>query len=187
MTNGAFRHYLAGFPGSAHDERVLKRTKLAQNPGRFFSPTQYLLGDSAFESRWFLISAYKKPSGHDIPREHEILNEKMKPARAISEHTIGILKCRFPMLRSMRLVLWDAASMMHLLMYVDCCMIMHKLLLKWKGEIPNAWLDNDSSDVTELDASPLDDDDELHRGIPPGADNGLRRDQLMLLFNETPC
>jgi hypothetical protein len=33
----------------------------------------------------------------------------------------------------------------------------------------------------------MDDDDKLHRGIPPGADNGLRRDQLMLFFNETAC
>jgi hypothetical protein len=58
--------YLAGWPGSCHDDRVLKKMKVFNLPEAHFNRQQYLLGDSAFENRWFLVSAYKKPSGAHI-------------------------------------------------------------------------------------------------------------------------
>jgi DDE superfamily endonuclease len=53
------RHYLAGYPGSAHDNRVFKATKLALSPEEHFDPMQYLIGNSAFENQWFMVSALK--------------------------------------------------------------------------------------------------------------------------------
>jgi hypothetical protein len=73
------RYYLAGWPGSAHDERgVFQKTKLFRNPFRFFSPRQYMLGDWAFENSWFIVAAYRKPAGVSSPREHEVFNDAMK-------------------------------------------------------------------------------------------------------------
>jgi hypothetical protein len=94
------RHYLGGFPGSAHDNRIYKATKLATNPGNYFSPREYLIGDSAFENSSTMVSAFKKPKGAVIPARYEKFNEKMAKLRIISEHTIGVLKGRFPWLRS---------------------------------------------------------------------------------------
>ena len=37
------RHYLAGFPGSAHDNRIFRATKLAQTPAEYFDPMQFRL------------------------------------------------------------------------------------------------------------------------------------------------
>ena len=54
-------YYLAGWPGSAHDNRIFRNSQLFQKPSEFFSSTQYLLGDSAFGCRPFMVSAYKKP------------------------------------------------------------------------------------------------------------------------------
>jgi len=42
-------YYLGGWPGSAHDNQIFWHTKIAKNAKRYFSPHQYLIGDSAFE------------------------------------------------------------------------------------------------------------------------------------------
>jgi DDE superfamily endonuclease len=99
------RHYLAGYPGSAHDNRVFKKSKPARTPNQFFSPREYCIGDSAFENHWFMVSAFKKPQGEAMSRECEMFNEKLAKLQIITEHCIGILKGRFPWLRSIRLKL----------------------------------------------------------------------------------
>ena len=55
------RHYLAGFPGSAHDSRVFKASRVASDPKAHFADREYCIGDSAFENSWFMVSAFKKP------------------------------------------------------------------------------------------------------------------------------
>ena len=89
---------MAGFPGSAHDNRIFKATRMATNPAQFFAPREYCIGDSAFENHWFMVSAFKKPKGVPIPKEYEKFNEKLARLQIISEHCIGILKGRFPWL-----------------------------------------------------------------------------------------
>jgi DDE superfamily endonuclease len=68
-------YYLAGWPGSAHDEQVFQKTRLFCNPLRFFSQRQYMFGDSAFENVWFIVAAYRKPAGVCIAQEHKIFND----------------------------------------------------------------------------------------------------------------
>ncbi len=55
------RHYLAGFPGSAHDNRIWKATRLCRRPTAYFAPREYCVGDLAFENEWYMVSAFKKP------------------------------------------------------------------------------------------------------------------------------
>jgi DDE superfamily endonuclease len=42
------RHYLAGFTGSAHDNRIWSRSHLHQHPWDYFSEGEYLLGGFSF-------------------------------------------------------------------------------------------------------------------------------------------
>jgi DDE superfamily endonuclease len=77
------RHDLAGYPGSAHDNRVFKATQLALKPNDHFDPYQYLFGESAFENQWFMVSAFKKPRDESIPRAQENFNEKLARLRII--------------------------------------------------------------------------------------------------------
>ena len=88
------RHYLAGFPGSAHDNRIWKATKMYSDPKSYFLERQYCVGDSAFENDWFMVSAFKKPKDRSIPEQHVKFNEKLARMQIISEHCIGILKGR---------------------------------------------------------------------------------------------
>jgi hypothetical protein len=55
------RHFLAGFPGSAHDNKIWSNTLLCRNPTNFFSQNEYLLGDSAFCNGPVMVTSYKKP------------------------------------------------------------------------------------------------------------------------------
>jgi hypothetical protein len=98
------RHYLTGWPGSVHDNRIFGMTNLAKMPALYFSSKEYLLGDSAFLSRWFMVPAYKNlpGPGGSLTTEQERFNTCLGSARVVSEHTIGLLKCRFPWLRHIR-------------------------------------------------------------------------------------
>jgi DDE superfamily endonuclease len=94
--NRMIRYYLSGWPGSAHDSRIFSHTKVANEPEEYFSEHQYLLGDSAFESNWYMVVPYKCLPGMDLERDQEIFNTALSRPRIIGEHTIGLLKGRFP-------------------------------------------------------------------------------------------
>jgi hypothetical protein len=96
------RYYLAGWPGSAHDNRVFRNSLLYQESDKYFSRKQYLLGDSAYQSTSFIVSAYKKPPNGDMDDLDAMLNGALAKPRVISEHCIGIWKGRFPCLKSIR-------------------------------------------------------------------------------------
>jgi hypothetical protein len=177
---------MAGWPGSAHDQRIFEKTKLFRNPFKYFSLKQYMLGDSAFESEWFIAAAFRKPALVCIPREHEVFNDAMKAPRVISEHTIGILKGRFPWLRSIRGRIDDSKdSLKRILEYIDCAMILHNLLQERNDEIPDEWMDlNDFSDIDDAGAAPGGNDNVLNKAVPDNAPSDQRRSDLMVYHNE---
>lgn len=102
------RYFLAGWPGSCHDNRVYRNSMLALTPTEYFSGNQYLLGDSAYEPSDIMVPAYKKPNGCNLPREHAIFNACLASARVTSEHAIGIWKARFPWLRNIPMILTES-------------------------------------------------------------------------------
>lgn len=176
------QYYLAGWPGCAHDERVFRNSKLYREAQRHFSLLQYILGDSAFENLWFIVSSYRRPRGATLPREEEVFNDAMKKLRVISEHTIGILKGRFPYLRQIRTIIKDdRKSMKRILAYIEGAIILHNLLVQRDDEIPDDWIDEDDrSDMSDEDRACED----LMLPIPEGAPNDERRRQLTAYHNE---
>ena len=86
------RYYLAGWPGSCHDNRIYRNSRIATSPGHYFSVGEYLAADSAFEPSQYIVPAFKKPNGHTLPRECENFNKCLSTGRVISEHAIGIWK-----------------------------------------------------------------------------------------------
>ena len=101
------RYYLAGWPGSCHDNRIFRNSRLAQSPHSYFADREYVLGDSAFEASWYMIPAFKKTQGSTIFQEYENFNSCHSSARVIVEHTIGMWKARFPWLRKIRKVITE--------------------------------------------------------------------------------
>jgi DDE superfamily endonuclease len=181
------RHYLAGFPGSAHDNRVFKATKLAESPEAHFEAMQYLIGDSAFENQWYMVSAFKKPRDKPIPKNEEQFNEKLARLRIISEHCIGMLKGRFPWLRSIRLIITEKkASIKKILRLLKATIVLHNLLIEIGEKDREEWIDQDDfSAIDDEDRAPmLSSTDVLNLGIAAGAPKDERRRRLMYYFEE---
>ena len=131
---------------------------------------QYLIGDCAFAARWWFVPCYKKPPGGTMPRDKAILNSTIAKPRVLSEHGIGMLKARFPFLRSIRLQLTEQKkTMKRIIWFITTCVILHNLLIGFGDEY--AVEDNDISD--------LDEENELNKALPdcPGCSDG-RRQQL---------
>ena len=180
------RHYLAGFPGSAHDNRIWKASKLHKAPDSYFSHRQYCVGDSAFENEIFMVSAFKKPKDRMIPEKHVKFNEKLARMRIISEHCIGILKGRFPWLRSIRMIVTDdKQSLKKILRLLEATVILHNMLIEIGEEDRDEWIDRDDfSDLDDAERAPHLPGDALFEVIPDGAPNDERRTRLMNYFEE---
>jgi len=66
------------------------------NSSSFFSEGEYLLGDSAFSSESNLVPAFKAFPNIPLSQQKSNFNLKLAQARISAEHTIGLLKNRFP-------------------------------------------------------------------------------------------
>ena len=164
------RYYLAGWAGSAHDERVFDNSRLCTESCMHFRHNEFILGDSAYSPRSIMIPAFKKPNGCTMPRELEVFNTHLSRARVTSEHTIGMLKSRFPFLRSIRMRLGEEADdMKKILKYVAVCITLHNILIGYGDEV----------DPFEEALSEIDADNELNRPVPSEHSSGSRRTQLL--------
>ena len=182
------RQYLAGWPGSVHDNRVFGKMKANTSPESHFSSCEYMLSDSALENCDYVVAAFKKPPLKCLPRENERFNTKLAVARIIAEHTIGLLKGRFPWLKRIRnRITRDKKSMRFVLQLIDCCVILHNLLLPGADEenLPNWFDEEELSDVDDDSRAPTL-ADRLYRPIAPGCrkDERRRRLQTYLEFIE---
>jgi DDE superfamily endonuclease len=163
------RYYLSGWPGSSHDNRIWCNSDVYQRPHEYFSDRQYLLGDSAFENSWIMVSSYKCPNGMELGRTEEIFNAALAKPRISAEHTIGMLKGRFPWLRSIRMKITEKKkSLKIILKYIDACVILHNLLIIQKDPVSPDWLRE-----TDLQ-DPLEDYEELNVSVPRHAPRDTR-------------
>jgi hypothetical protein len=177
------RKYLSGFPGSVHDNRVYRSMGLSQTPSEFFGsggdPTRYfLLGDSAFSNSPTLVLAYKAPANHTLSPGQEKFNTLMARPRITSEHTIGMLKARFPFLCSIPMVITDnPRSVKLILRNIECCIILHNMLIDAEAteseDLPEKWYEQDD-DVSAIDARSNDGDGDS-RGRDNKGDNNSDR------------
>ena len=123
------QYVLTGLPGSAHDQRVYGRTRLARNPDEFFARSEYILADSAYTPTKTVVPVLKKPVGRDLNRNETKFNHAMASARVVAEHTIGVLKMRFQSLRGLRVMIQGKRSVGKAVNWMLACVVLHNLLL----------------------------------------------------------
>jgi len=176
------RFYLSGNPGTCHDQRAWRQTPICQQPEEFLDVQEYGIGDSAFEPDWFMVSAFSRPRNASMERPKAILNNKMKKPRVISEHVNGILKGRFPILTNLPNIIKDKNSMKECLKVIDCCMILHNLLVGMKDDIPDGWRDQFEGEISDIsEAESINDD--LDRQVPVDSPRDWRRNQILTYFD----
>jgi len=179
------RHHLCGWPGSTHDCRMWRNCKIFKEFNDFFSLTQCLLTDSAFECSRFCIPAFKKPIGAFLDDELEFFNTRLSKCRIVSEHCIGMLKGRFPFLKSLRFLIKDDGreGIRTICTCVEAAVILHNLLIEADDEGLTEWTDDgdNATVMDEADGMSADELAELELRMPlaEDADKGERREQLV--------
>ena len=136
-------YFLAGWPGSVHDNRVFRNTDLFQNKAKYFSTNEYLLGDSAYSSNQIMVQAFKKTKGQaDLPQRKERFNTFLAEVRITSEHCIGMIKGRFPSMRRLNVWIKDGKKQVkHIVELITSCIIIHNLMIDYDDKIPQEWYD----------------------------------------------
>ena len=179
------RYYVAGWPGSTHDNRIARNTAMWNSPSEFFEDHEYIIGDSAFENTWFMVSAFTAPPGQSLVGDKRQFNTCMSRARVISEHTIGLLKGRFPWLRSIRKVITDdTETLQNILGLIDSCVILHNFLVQRGLEAEEEALYEDDNITVIDDYERLPEGDELMQRVPTNAPGDHRRRQLLFYLKE---
>jgi len=132
---------------------------------------------------WYLPS--RPPPGETLVGDRRQFNSKLSRARVISEHTIGLLKGRFPWLCSIRKVISeDPETLRDILGLIDACVILHNFLVMQGLEEKEEELYQDD-DVTVIDDyERLPQSDELMQKVPVGSPGDHRRTQLLFYLKE---
>ena len=80
-----------------------------------------------------------------MPYDKERFNTKLARCRILAEHTIGILKGRFPWLKQIHMrITEDKKHLTRILKFLDCCIILHNLLLlTTTSEEEKIWIDKE--------------------------------------------
>ena len=164
------RYFNAGWPGSTHDDRVFRNSSIIQDLDTHFLPNEYIIGDSAYGPQNFMVSTFKKPVGGPMSPDNEVFNNKLAKPRVSSEHTIGILKGRFPFLCSIRMRLTGKKSFKKILRYITVCVLLHNFLV---GKREESFDDACDDHLSEIDA-----DNELNCPVADFRHSATRREQV---------
>ena len=119
--------------------------------------------------------------------DHTTFNRHLSKIRVVSEHTIGLLKGRFPWMRCIRKDLTEnPRTSAEIIQMVDACAILHNFLLKHKMEkYEEDWIDDDDNSIIDgYDRLPSG-NDELNQPVPDGRAPDFRRTQLLYYLQET--
>ena len=159
---GRITYFYGGWPGSVHDNRSWRNSKVFNNAQLFFGDGEYLLADSAYSACLYIVQSFKKVSGTNLSRHQEFFNTMLGRARVKSEHCIGILKNRFQCLKQMNINVNGRTGVKEIMQLFTACTVMHNLLLDANDNIPQEWYDDiDSNHYWTND----------YDGASPGVDN----------------
>ena len=89
-----------------------------------------------------MVKSFKKmPGQQSLSNEQEFFNSKLPSPRVLSEHCIGILKNRFPVLKTINIRIRGGEQLKEIMDLVEACSVLHNILLK-DDNIPQPLLKN---------------------------------------------
>jgi hypothetical protein len=123
------RYMIVGWPASRHDNFIFEQTGLYDQPREFFSPFEYLLGDTAYTLSNHCMCPYKLPSANDP--DNALFNYHLSKARVCVEHTFGIVKNRFMSLKGMPIQAKKESDFVRVNKWIKACCILHNIAIKF--------------------------------------------------------
>lgn len=187
------RWYVSGYPGSAHDNRMLRKSPLKLDKEEWFGLYEYIICDTAFDPSENVVPAYKASPGQTEPADPDerLFNGVMTTPRVSSEHVNGMWKGRFPWLRMVPNKIKSEKTLKDILKYIHCTVLLHNLLIEFGDEHVQSWEREDDrlSDIADpRRVPPFDDMPEeermLYTGVPDGAAKDWRRATLKEYLRE---
>ena len=156
-----FTYMIAGWAGSPHDAHVFASTKLSKSPLEYFSPGQYLLGDSAYKHTEYLVPRYKAPDTNE--RINRKFNKKLSRVRIDIEHAFGMLKGRWKSLTGLRVRVNKPERYKYAVQWITACVVLHNILLRsddgW-DEDEGWWTPEEAEEGEEEEGGGGEEDDE---------------------------
>ena len=142
--NKRFLYAAVGAPGSTHDSRLLKNTRLYQQlTNGEILPDKYLnlgnageiplvtIGDSAFPQHSWLLKSYKEDTKVD---KEKYFNKKLCSARVVTENCYGMLKGRW------RILYKNTECRLSNLKYVIMsCILLHNMCIGFDDPSEPRW------------------------------------------------
>jgi hypothetical protein len=116
----------AGDTSASHDTQVFDSSLLNLEPQQFFDDGEYLIGDSAYTISNRMIAPYNTPC-HSAA--HAVFNAMLSTQRVAVEHTIEILKARFPSIMNVSIRIEDLKSHKTVVDWFLAACILHNFLI----------------------------------------------------------
>jgi hypothetical protein len=135
------RDIYTGWPGSTHDNRMWRNCKLFNLARQYFHPSQYLLGDSAYQTSTCLVPAFKNQTHQAMEHHKAWFNSHLAKGRIKAEHCIGMLKGRFQHLKRIRKIMDGKAAMRSIIKTVLAASILHNILVTENDTVPASWIE----------------------------------------------
>jgi hypothetical protein len=129
---------------------VFQNCNLFTSRGEYFSPNDYLLGNSAYSSRAIMVQAFKKEvSFAELEGDKKFFNTCLAQVQISSEHCIGMLKGRFCCLKTCNICLKKSKDdVKELVELIGSCITVHNLMIKYKeDDIPSSLYDAVQSEI----------------------------------------
>ncbi|GAO49083.1 hypothetical protein G7K_3242-t1 [Saitoella complicata NRRL Y-17804] len=119
-----------------HDSTAYKDLPLHLNPDAYFSPTQYLLADSAYCNTMSVVTPFKQDQGYTTQKSG--FNREVSHTRVTVEHTIGVLQTR--LLQGLPMTDSEGCDA-HLFRWIASCIVLAIILnLRGSADIGESWL-----------------------------------------------
>jgi len=137
--NRRFMFVSMGHTAAVHDSTAFKESKLYKNRFQYFRPQEYLLADKAYALQPHVITPYKDPEARK--QDNARFNYQLSIPRVKIEHAFGVLKARFPSLRSMPIRIGTDQLQGHerVTSWISTCMVLHNILHSMKDD--ESWLE----------------------------------------------
>lgn len=121
------RHVVIGWPGSVHDAKIFRQSKLATHPQEFFSGMEYLAADSAYTLTERVITPFRSNSSTLSSAQRAKFNKFFSSKRVRIEHIFGILKQIFCSLMCLGIHV-SRVSYEFVCVWIRVCCILYNIL-----------------------------------------------------------